>query len=79
VNGFGELPRFSRLGPDGNDSGEHGVPPFESGVVSSVGEPGHAPGSLVMLAFIVPECAAIAWGAGRTDDECYGVSPTTVR
>jgi hypothetical protein len=30
VNGFGELSRFSRLGFDGDDSTEHGIPPFGS-------------------------------------------------
>ena len=34
VNGFGELSYLSRLGPDGNDSGEHSVPPL--GFVGSV-------------------------------------------
>jgi hypothetical protein len=33
VNGFCELSRFSRLGADGDDSGEHNVPPFGSGSV----------------------------------------------
>jgi len=33
VNGFCELPRFSRLGADGDDSGEHNVSPFGSGSV----------------------------------------------
>jgi hypothetical protein len=29
VNSFGELLRFSRFGPDRNDSGEHSIPPVE--------------------------------------------------
>jgi len=34
VNGFGELSCLSWFGPDGNDSGEHSVPPF--GFVGSI-------------------------------------------
>ena len=33
VNGFCELSRFSGLGADGDDSGEHNVPPFGSGSI----------------------------------------------
>jgi hypothetical protein len=33
LNGIGELSRFSRLGSDGDDLGEHNVPPFGSGSV----------------------------------------------